>query len=229
MHRLGRLPTGLLLPAVASFLLLAAPAKALPITDLWISEVMYNPSGGDNQREWVELFNAGGTAIDLSGYSLGWGTTDYTAGVLQLSGTIAPGQYFVIGGPTSDAGNGNPVFDLAVDFGPNLPNPTFASTGVALFDMAATSITATTVPIDSVVYGGFFGNWFGLVDPTGAAATPVAGAGAGQSLSFDGTTWSAGAPTPGAGTLAAVPEPGAAWLLLLPLAALVRRAPPGAV
>jgi uncharacterized protein len=212
-------------PLIAALLLLGAPAAALPTTSLWISEVLYNPTGGDNQHEWVELFNAGGTAIDLSGYSLGWGGADYTSGVLQLSGIVAPGQYFVVGGPISDASNGFPVFDQAVDFAPNLTNPFFVSAGVALFDVTAASITPTTVPIDSVVYGGFLGNLFGLMDPTGAAAAPVAGAGAGQSLSFNGTTWSAGAPTPGSGSLpASLPEPGAAALLLLPtLLALARR------
>ena len=82
--------------ALASCLLalVAAPraAEALPVGDLWVSEVMYNPSGGDNGNEWVELFNAGGSVIDLSNYSLGWGGADYTTGVVQLSGTIPAGQ-----------------------------------------------------------------------------------------------------------------------------------------
>ena len=37
-------------------------AEALPVGDLWVSEVMYNPGGllpfDDGGSEWVELFNA---------------------------------------------------------------------------------------------------------------------------------------------------------------------------
>ena len=82
--------------------LVAAPraVEALPVGDLWVSEVMYNPTGwNDDGSEWVELFNAGSTDIDLSSYSLGWGGADYTTGVVQLLGTIPAGQYFVVGGP----------------------------------------------------------------------------------------------------------------------------------
>jgi hypothetical protein len=38
---------------------------------LLITEVLYNPAGREPEGEWVELFNAGGSAIDLSGYKIG--------------------------------------------------------------------------------------------------------------------------------------------------------------
>jgi len=209
------------LPALALAAgLVSAPAGATPTTDLWISEVMYNPTGTDDQREWVELFNAGTTAIDLSTWSLGWGGADYTTGVLGLSGVINPGAYFVVGGPVSDPGNGAPVFDLAVDFGPDLENPFFASDGIALFDAPAGTITAASIPVHVVVYGGIFGDLLGLMDEQGNAATPDAGfAGAGQSLAFDGLGWGI-SPTPDPGVGALVPEPGTAVLVLAGLVGL---------
>jgi hypothetical protein len=186
---------------------------------------MYNPNGGDNGREWLELYNVTGAAIGLSGYSLGWGGADYTTGVLQLSGILAAGGYFVVGGPTSDANNANPTYDLVANFAPDLQNPLLVSDGIALFDVPAASITAATVPIHALIYGRFF-NLNGLLDEQGNPGAIDAGvAPAGDSLEFDGTGWAVQAsPSPGSGgLLAPLPEPGAAGLLLLAAAVLQRR------
>jgi hypothetical protein len=198
-----------------------ALASALPVTGLWLSEVMYNPTGGDNGREWVELYNANAVAIDLSGYSLGWGGADYTTGVLQLSGVVPSGSYFVIGGPTSDAGNGNPTYDLVANFAPDLQNPLLLSDGIALFDVPAASVTAATVPIHAVIYGGLI-NLNGLMDEQGnPGAIDVGGAPAGQSLEFGGSGWAVQpAASPSSGPLATLSEPRASALCLLGLAGL---------
>jgi hypothetical protein len=216
-------------PSATALALLAflAPglASALPVTDLWLSEVMVNPNGGDNGREWVELYNASASDVDLTGYSLGWGGDDYTTGVLQLSGVIAAGDYFVVGGPTSDANNGSPSYDQVANFNPDLQNPLLFSDGIALFDVPAASVTSTTVPIHVVIYGGVLGNVSGLIDEQGGVGAVDAGfPGAGESLEFDGGAWAGqSSPSPSYGLLAQIPEPGAAGLLLLAAAALQRR------
>jgi hypothetical protein len=38
---------------------------------LLITEVMYNPAGEEPLGEWIEIFNPGDTAVDLSAYKLG--------------------------------------------------------------------------------------------------------------------------------------------------------------
>ena len=45
----------------------AAPTRAA----LVISEVLYNEPGSDGGGEWIEIFNSGPTAIDLSSYKIG--------------------------------------------------------------------------------------------------------------------------------------------------------------
>jgi beta-lactamase superfamily II metal-dependent hydrolase len=138
-----------------------------------LTEVFYDASGSDGGKEWVELYNAGGSSVDLSGYSLGAGGGDYTNTVVQLSGTIAPGATFVVGGSTSDSSNGAPTYDQVADFSPDLQNSGSVADGVALFDVAATSVTTSTVPVDAVVYGS--SNTDNLIDETGSANAPEVG------------------------------------------------------
>ncbi|MEO5916012.1 MAG: lamin tail domain-containing protein [Luteolibacter sp.] len=61
-----------------------------------ITELMYNPPGGDN-HEYLEIFNAGPRTVDLNGW--------YFAGVYYVfppGSSIAPGSHMII------AGNGSP-------------------------------------------------------------------------------------------------------------------------
>ncbi len=168
--------------------------------DLLLSEVFYDADGADDGLEWVEIYNNDSVAIDLAGFSLGNGGTDYTTSLVQLSGTIQPGATFVVGGPTSSATNHSPVLDLAVDFNPDFQNSGTAGDGVALFNLPATVVTAATVPIDAVVYGPNNNN--ALIDESGSANGPEVGdAPAGSSierLDVAGAWQIQGAPTPNA-------------------------------
>lgn len=165
-----------------------------------ISEVLYDPSGSDDGFEWVELRNTRSMAVDLSTYSLGYGGSDYTGGTFQLSGSIPAGATFVVGGPASDASNGSPIYDLSLDFSPDLQNSGTIGDGVALFDVLASEITGATVPIDAVVYGPNNDN--GLLDESGVVNPPeVDDAPSGSSierLDAAGAWQVQGTPTPNA-------------------------------
>jgi hypothetical protein len=152
--------------------LLVVPALASG-ADVVITEVFYDHSGGDDGFEWVELYNSTPFDVDLSGYSLGWGGTDYTYGTAQLSGMIPACDVWVVGGPTSDAENGNPFFDLVINFDDDIQNGGTASDGVALFDVEAALITPATVPVDVVIYDEPNAN--NLMDETGAPGLPEVG------------------------------------------------------
>ncbi len=146
---------------------------ALSAGTIILSEVMYDVPASDDGFEWVELYNPGPETVDLSGYSLGNGGIDYTYSVVQLAGTIAPCQTFVVGGPGSDSSNGHPSFDQVLNFEPDFQNSGSAGDGVALFDVPASQITASTVPIDAVIYGPNNDN--GLIDESGSAPGPDVG------------------------------------------------------
>jgi len=152
-----------------------------PTSDLILSEVFYDASGSDDGMEWVELYNRGNSAIDLSNYSLGNGGTNYTYSKVQLSGTIAPHSFFVVGGPTSNATNYNPSFDQSVNFSPDFQNDGSTADGVALFNLPASSVNASAVPIDVVIYGSSNSN--NLINTTGnSGSIDVGSAAVGKSI-----------------------------------------------
>ena len=136
------------------------------LVGLILMEVLYDPPADDDGLEWIKLYNGTNGTIDLSGYSVGWGGTDYTYGNVALAGTVEPGDCFLIGGPTSDATNGSPVYDQEANVEPDIQNSGSKADGVALFDVPAAAITASTVPIDAVIYGG--SNDSNLLDESGA-------------------------------------------------------------
>jgi len=180
--------------------------------DLTISEVFYDAVGGDDQLEWIELANEGDEAVDLAGWSLGWGGTSYTSGQQALEGVVEAGARFVVGGPLSTEANASPVFDLAVDLESDLQNGGATADGVALFDAPVEAVLAESVPVAVVLYGET--NASGLLDETGAIATvDVEDAPGGSSIErgADGVWRAQPFPTPGA---LPAPEPSHAVLAL---------------
>lgn len=169
---------------------LSAPIDVLevPLLGLVITEVFYDPPGGDDGLEWVELFNGTAEEIDLADYSLGNGGNDYTTSKVQLAGILAPGACFMVGGPQSSADNGLPQYDQAFNFEPDFQNSGPKSDGVALFDMPANDVTNASLPMDVVIYGGANDN--GLIDETGEPGeVDVDDASSGHSLELTVEGW----------------------------------------
>jgi hypothetical protein len=134
--------------------------EAPRVRRLVISEVFYDAVGVDDGDEWVEIYNGGPGAIDLTGYSLASAGTSYVA-FADLSGTIEPGGCLVVGGPISDDENGNPVYDIEVNFTPDLQNSGLTADAVAIW----ANFLEDPAPVDAVIYGGTNGN--ALIDEEG--------------------------------------------------------------
>ncbi len=101
-------------------LILALATVSFAGTNVVITEIMYNPSSGEQdekQTEWVEIFNAGTSPANLHDYQLTSGIKGDPKSAKQkyiISDlTLAPGQYAVIGigGKEAYAGLGLPDFD----------------------------------------------------------------------------------------------------------------------
>jgi hypothetical protein len=116
-----------------------------------LSEVFVGAVNNTDQRQWVEISNLTDDAIDLSGYSLGAGQSDYLATRVQLGFTLPPRGCAVVGGPL--LGPTQPPYDQVTHFQPNLGLGDTGASGIALFDVKADQITAQTLPFDTLVYG----------------------------------------------------------------------------
>ncbi|MFN7989493.1 MAG: lamin tail domain-containing protein [Thermoanaerobaculia bacterium] len=104
---------------VLALAVLAAPPAAALSSDVVISQVYGGGgnSGATHRNDFIELFNRGTTTVSLAGWSVQYtsatGTGLFSANVTNLSGSLAPGQYYLVqeasGGavgvvlPTADA------------------------------------------------------------------------------------------------------------------------------
>jgi hypothetical protein len=78
---------------ILTFAFLALPCIPLPVAgDVIITEIHYNPSGPDEQREFIELKNAGDEAIDVSG----WQFTNGVSYTFPNGTVLDPGEFFVV-------------------------------------------------------------------------------------------------------------------------------------
>ncbi len=102
------------------------------IGGLWINEVLYDPSGDDGDKEWIELYNEGDTSISLTDWVLEFGGGSM---VLPSGTNIAAHGFLVIGGSSVVEA------DLVRDFG--LEN---AASEIRLADCEGTDV-------DAVAYG----------------------------------------------------------------------------
>src|SRR4051812_30819529 len=88
----GVLGTGVL------FLLISFFVPFFVHADIVISEIMYDFPGteGSGDHDWIEVFNAGGSSVDLTGYRFFESNTNHTLKEVQGGVTLASGAYAVI-------------------------------------------------------------------------------------------------------------------------------------
>src|SRR6476469_1718012 len=61
-----------------------------------LSEIMYDPQNGGTNREWVELYNTGASAVSLSGWQFGLPSNNLWTSALPASASIGAGQALVL-------------------------------------------------------------------------------------------------------------------------------------
>src|SRR5690606_25090518 len=88
----GRVPDG-----TAEFRQLETPTPGARNTrprlpEIVINEIMYNPVSGNQEEEYIELFNRSGSAVNL----FGWALQDGISFTFTENSSIPAGGYFVI-------------------------------------------------------------------------------------------------------------------------------------
>lgn len=130
-----------------------------------INELMPDPPGGDADNEWVELYNDGNSAVDISGWGIAAGTSSFgEPSVIGAGFVLQPGAFFVIGQSQATTPDAIAGFSLG-----NASN----ADGVQLVD-------CNGGVADTVIYG--TDNSDGWVDDTGGAAALAPVPASGQTI-----------------------------------------------
>ncbi len=65
--------------------------------DIKLNEVLYNPAGSDGDNDWVEIFNAGDTAVRIDGWIIQLATKDFANKfTFPYDTTISAGQFVTV-------------------------------------------------------------------------------------------------------------------------------------
>ncbi|MCT1601351.1 ExeM/NucH family extracellular endonuclease [Kocuria sp. p3-SID1433] len=164
-HRTGRLRSAALplaaLLAIPAGLSSLAPASASPAGDEVVINEAYLSGGSANAvytHKFVELYNPSDAPVSLDGWSLQYRSATGTSGTsntVPLSGTIQPGEHFLVSG-ASNGTNGAALPEADVEAGGRL-NPSgtkgtlVLSSGGTALSLPTGSITEATPGTESVV------------------------------------------------------------------------------
>ena len=111
-----------------------------------INEVLYNPVGSDTGNEFIELYNAGGTSVDITGWQVGSDSQYYTLPAFSLS----PAAFVVIHWNASGANNANDLYTGSLT---NLSN-----TAGSVFIFNSSTKNSSTI-VDFLEYGAGGQTW----------------------------------------------------------------------
>lgn len=80
----------------AFIFILGFPGVTRAYTQVLISELMYDVTGADTGREWIEVYNSGTTSIDFSSWRLAEGETNHKIKEAKGDKILSPETYAVI-------------------------------------------------------------------------------------------------------------------------------------
>ena len=156
----------------AFIIMFALSAPVLAHAAVVINEIMYDLDGTDTDREWVEIFNNGSAAVNLSGYKFFEANTNHSL-TPETESSVPAGGYAVIV---------DNIAKFRADW-PNFSGIIFDSSFSLNNDLGETLAIKNTTNniVDQVTY---------IADTSGTSA--------GKSLQKNGDSWVIATPTPGA-------------------------------
>jgi len=83
--------------SLACMVTVCAVAFSLYAHDIKINEILYDPSGGDTGKEWIELYNAGTEPVQLEGWQIQKAGSNFEECFTFPEYSIYPGEYLLIG------------------------------------------------------------------------------------------------------------------------------------
>jgi len=129
------------------------------------SEVYYDPAGTESKEEWIELYNAGVSAVDMSGWIVIDNNGTGSSYVIPAGVTINAGEYLVI---AKQSKGFNKLYGFNPDVTGNIPSLNNTGDALILQDSAG-------IEIDAVAWEG--GASSGVPSTWGSASAPNAAEG----------------------------------------------------
>ncbi|HET91755.1 MAG TPA: DUF11 domain-containing protein [Chloroflexi bacterium] len=150
-----------------------------PLTHLMISEVLYNPSGEDTGKEWIEIYNPTAENVNIAGWYLGdvGPAGEYGSGLYRFPGgaVLLAGGVIVVAQQANDV-SFTPDYEFLIDpyrDNPAVPNMVRAGSwdgfGLALGNEGdeVLLLDDTTAVVDVVTYGS--GSFPGVIPHPGVS------------------------------------------------------------
>lgn len=162
--------------AIAVLIIWLVPVLAT--AQIVVSEIMYNAPGaeGSGEHDWVEIFNSGANAVDVSAYRFFEANTNHTLRIESGSATIPSGGYAVIASATSTfladwSSFSGTLFDSSFNL-----NSTGELIGIRV-DSSDTTHDFTYTPTDAATNNGSSLHRVSISGASFAANTPSPGSG----------------------------------------------------
>jgi len=73
-----------------------AVARSASQAQVILSEIMYDPQNTDTNREWVEIFNTGASAVNIGGWQFGLPILNDWANAIPANTMLNAGQALVL-------------------------------------------------------------------------------------------------------------------------------------
>jgi uncharacterized protein len=178
--------------------LFATPAQAAS-PDVVISEVYGGGgnSGATLKNDFIELYNAGTAAVDLTGWSVQYASAAGTSWqVTALSGTIAPGKFYLVGEGAGAGGTDSlPTPDATGSIAMSAASGKVALATVSTALTCGATCSAGSTTRDFIGYGA--ANDFETAGAPGLSNTTADARAASEAdTDNNGADFTAGAPTP---------------------------------
>ncbi|MDM7856235.1 ExeM/NucH family extracellular endonuclease [Cellulomonas alba] len=178
----------------------AAHAAVSPAAAVVVNEVYGGGgnSGAPLNRDFVELYNPGSSAVSLAGWSVQYASAAGSswANKTDLSGSIAAGGYLLVGGASGANGSALTVdVDGTINLSGSAGKVALVSSGTPL--TCSTGCASQASVVDLVGYGSTASSYAGTAPAPGASNTTSVSRSASHTNTADNAAdFTAGAPTP---------------------------------